>query len=565
MSEREKLLSELAEARLTIEKLEKTNALLKKRALNAIIGKRVVADCEAERRACEAGRSLAEHASRVKSSFLENISHELRSSMNGVVGMIDLVLATELGRSQQDYLEMAKTSVDRLMAAFTEILDFSRIETGELEPVNKEFALKESLDHDLYIQSMAAAQKGLELTCSIDANVPERLYGDSQRLQQIVTNLVSNGIKFTDSGAVEIIITNEGYDTNNNMYLRFSVRDTGTAMTAETAALIKEHFAKELQPSQPHFLFLESGGLGLTVTSQLVKLLGGEIGMDSGAAGSTFWFTLPYKESAEVRALEAAASATLLNIKEEPSYSLRGAKILLAEDDYINRKLVETVLHQLEVEVTSVDNGREAVETACRNDYQLILMDVQMDDVDGLEAARQIRAYEKKHGRRTPIIALTALALAGDRERCLQAGMDDYLTKPLRRVDIAAKLSDHLAKTALVVETEPASRDFLVRHLVESGWRVTIAETRKQAMYEICLSHFDLIFSAIDGDGEDFMETVGVIRKLESFNGWRTQVIGLFGHSNENIDAGIDLDGYLKRPITLEKITQVLEPVAVTG
>ena len=213
----------------------------------------------------------------------------------------------------------------------------------------------------------------------------------------------------------------------------FSIRDTGCGIAPEKLELINQYFKEKVQRSVALPLAVGTTGLGLTVTSQLVKLMGGEIGAESAEGQTTFWFTLPFKEVADLAGIEEKANATLEGIEEEVAYILRGARVLLAEDEYINRVLIETILNQLGVEVTSVASGRQAVAEACTGAYQLVLMDVQMDDVDGLEATRRIRKYESKHGGHLAIIALTALAMSGDREKCLQAGMDDYLPKPVQK------------------------------------------------------------------------------------------------------------------------------------
>ena len=226
--------------------------------------------------ACEVDLVKAELSGRVKSVFLENVSHEIRSSMNGIVGMTELVLETELSADQRQYLEMVGSSVDRLLVVVNEVLDFSRIETGELELEPEDFSLKESLDHDLYVLNLSARKKDLELVCSIKPDVPAYVHGDSARLVQIVTNLVNNGIKFTASGGVYITIENSGYDTDNNIFLRFSIRDTGCGIAPDKLELINQYFKQKTQPHVALPLSLGTTGLGLTITSQLVKLMGGE-------------------------------------------------------------------------------------------------------------------------------------------------------------------------------------------------------------------------------------------------------------------------------------------------
>ncbi|PHR29883.1 MAG: hypothetical protein COA36_03250 [Desulfotalea sp.] len=554
MADIEKLEKRLKKLEAELVEEKRTNKLLKKRALQAIVGTRSAHLCEIDRQKCEAGLVRAELSSRVKSVFLENVSHEIRSSMSGIVGMTDLVLQTELSSAQRRYLEMVGSSVDRLLVVINEILDFSRIETGEIEFEAEDFDLKQSLDHDLYVMRQAALDKGLELSCTVAPDVPTHVHGDGGRLLQIVTNIVNNGIKFTEKGNIAITIENDGYDSDNNLKLKFSVQDTGCGIIEEKVEQINYYFKQELKPHIPIPLSIGTTGLGLTVTSQLVKLMGGEIGVESDTSGTRFWFVLPYTEVADFAALEEKAAETVANIKEEATYALRGVKVLLAEDEYINRVLIETVLLQLGVEVFSVASGEEAVEEGCGGKHALILMDIQMDGVDGLEATRRIRSYEKKHGGHIPIVALTAHAMAGDRGKCLQAGMDDYLAKPVARKELLTVLKDHLTSRALVVDSDIESQNIFVKGLVESGWQVTIAETKRSAMYEATLTHFDLIILDTSSSQIQGLEAVKTIRQLELYTGQRAKILSL-GEAGERV-LGIEneFDGAIIRPATREKL-----------
>ncbi len=558
MAEFEKLQKQIENLKEQLAKEKKTNQLLKKRALQAIIGNKGAGRNQVDGSVCD-DLARAELSSRVKSVFLENVSHEIRSSMNGIVGMTDLVLETELSSEQRQYLEMVGSSVDRLLVVVNEVLDLSRIETGELELDLEDFNLKESLDHDLYILNLSAGKKELKLACTIEPDVPAYVHGDPARLVQIVTNLVNNAIKFTTTGGVFIKIENGGYDTGNNILLRFSVRDTGCGIAPDKLEMINHYFKQKAKPNVGLPLSIGTTGLGLTITSQLVKLMGGEIGVKSTPEETTFWFTLPFKEVADLPGLEEKANATLEGIEEEVTYALRGAKVLLAEDEYINRLLIETILKQLGVDVTSVTSGREAVAKVCTEEYQLVLMDVQMDDVDGLEATRRIRKHENQYGGHVSIIALTALAMSGDREKCLQAGMDDYLPKPVQRNALINVLARFLTNRVLVVDGDPASQHVFVRTLVEAGWQVTIAETRRSAMYEASLSHFDLIIFDISTPQLEGIEAVKIIRQLEEYSGQRTRIFGIGRQAIEGEPQKQVLDGYIQRPVTKDNILQQLE------
>jgi len=559
VAEIEKLQNQIENLKAQLVKEKKTNQLLKKRALQAIIGKNSSDQCQVDRNVCEVNLASAELSSRVKSVFLENVSHEIRSSMNGIVGMTDLVLETELSSEQRQYLDMVGSSVDRLLVVVNEVLDLSRIETGELELDPEDFSLKESLDHDLYVLNLSARKKDIDLLCTIEPDVPAYIHGDSTRLVQIVLNLVNNGIKFTSKGGVFITIENVGFDSDNNILLRFKIRDTGCGIAPEKLNLINHYFKQNAEHPISKPLSVGTTGLGLTIASQLVKLMGGEIGVDTIPGETTFWFTLPFKEVADFSSFEEKANATFEGIEEEVTYALRGAKVLLAEDEYINRVLIETILKQLGVEVTSVSNGRQAIDEACSGKYQLVLMDVQMDDVDGLEATRLIRKHERKHGGHVNIIALTALVAPGDRVKCLQAGMDDYLPKPVQRNALISVLAEFLTNRVLVMDGDPASQNIFVRTFVETGWQVTIAETRRSAMYEASLSHFDLIVFDLSTPQLEGVEAVKTVRQLEQYSGQRIKVFGVAEKKSDKKLQKLVFDGFIERPVTKEKILQQLE------
>lgn len=559
MSDTSQLEKQLKKAQDEIAELRQTNKILKKRALQAIIGTRSAQLCEEGRRECEAGLERAELASRVKSVFLENVSHEIRTSMSGIVGMTELVLDTELSDDQRFYLEMVGSSVDRLLVVVNEVLDFSRIETGEIDFESEDFDLRQCLDHDLYVLSKNARNKGIDFTCTIEPDVPSHVCGDEARLIQIVTNIANNAVKFTEKGGVAIAIENDGYDENNNLLLRFSVKDTGVGISREKLEQINYYFKQEFKAHVSMPLSIGTTGLGLTVTSQLVKLMGGEIGVESDGQGTTFWFVLPFQEVADVTTIEEQATQTVANIKEDATYALRGARVLLVEDEYINRVLIQTVLDQFGVDVHVVATGEEGVEEACSGKYKLVLMDVQMEGVDGLEATRRIRAHEKENGGHLPIVALTAQAMAGDREKCIRAGMDDYLTKPLKRDEIHDVLAEHLRSKALVVTGDIESQQLFVRCLVESGWQVTIADTRRSAMYEASLTHFDLIIFDTENDQVEGVQAVKILRQLEEYSGQRATILNLASADGESTPAGEDFDGTISRPPTKEGLFAFLQ------
>ncbi len=503
----------------------------------------------------------AERANRIKSEFLESVSHEIRTSMNGIVGMTSLVLDTELTQEQTQYLEMVNTSVDRLLEVVNEVLDFSKIESGVLELEQTDFNLKESLDHDLYVLKRSAENKKLSLTCEIGTDVPEVINGDSRRLVQIVTSLVSNAIKFTSTGGVEISVKHAGFDLSNRLFLLFSIRDSGVGLRHEQL----EQIRSALRRSADHSLLTQEGmGMGLAVAARLVAMMDGTMGVESNSKGSVFWFTLPFREVVDIDIFEQEDVLAPSSVEESPLYALRGARILLAEDEPINRVLTEALLAQADVKSTCVNDGEQAVAEALNENYQLILMDVQMPIMDGLAATRKIRQQEKKDGRkRRPIIALTAHAMHGDREKCLQAGMDDYLTKPVDKAQLLGMLNKYLTNTALVVDGDMESRQLMVRFLVENGWNVSLAETGRSAMYEASLNHFDLILLDAQMPQVDGVEATRIIRELEHYSGQHAYILGIGqpGDQGEGplLDCGID--GCIDRPVTREKLAAKLQQV----
>ena len=563
MSETEKLQQQIERLQDEVKRQKKTNETLKKRFLREVVGGRKTQSVDLNSKDIEPGVAQAELANRAKSVFLENVSHEIRSSMNGITGMTSLVLETDLSAEQREYLEMVGASVDRLLEVVNEVLDFSRIESGEVDFSSEDFYLKGILDHDLYVLNSTANKKNIALTCTVAPDVPDHVHGDPARLVQVLTNLVNNGIKYTESGGVSIKIENKGYDSAKKLVLRFSICDTGCGIAPEKLELISYYFKQKVKTNVPLPLTVGTTGLGLTVSSQLVKLMGGEIGVESSSEGTAFWFTLPYKEVADIENFEEQANQSLEGIQESALYALKGAKVLLAEDEYINKVLTETILQQLGVDVTSVESGEDAVKKACNGDYQVVLMDVQMPDMDGLEATEAIREYERKHGGHQDIIALTALAMSGDRERCLQAGMDDYLPKPVEKNQLIDVLSRFLTSRVLVVGSDPVSQNVLVRALVESGWQVTLAETRRSAMYEASLSHFDLIIFDMSHSQVESLEAVKILRQLEEYSGQRAVIIGFGGKSTAVGKKSAVIDGYWEYPLTEDNVLKKLEALHV--